>query len=53
MNTYSKIVLTIIAGALVTLCIQNAVAVSKASSECGYASFVPCYVEILRMPRQY
>ena len=49
MDRYSKFVLTIIAGALVVICLQQAFSPATAQmSPCGHNSYTPCYVEIVR-----
>ena len=44
-DRYSKIVLTVIAGALVTIAIQNFMQRAYAQMECGAAPNMACYVQ--------
>jgi hypothetical protein len=49
MDRYSKIVLTIIAGALVIICLQQALTPATAQmGACGQNRYSPCYVEVVR-----
>jgi hypothetical protein len=49
MDLYSKTVLTVIAAALVTLCLQQALSPAIAQgSSCGHSRYSPCYVELVR-----
>jgi hypothetical protein len=49
MDPYSKSVLTVIAAALVTLCLQQAFAPAIAQgANCGHSRYSPCYVELVR-----
>ncbi len=49
MDAYSKVVLTIIAGALVVMCLQQSLSPATAQmGPCGHSRYSPCYVEIVR-----
>lgn len=56
MDTYSKVVLTIIAATLFSITYQNALAPRPANAfgtECGTAQYSPCYIAITEMPKAY
>ena len=49
MDAYSKCVLTVIAAALVVLCVQQAMGPASAQmGSCGVSRYSPCFVEVVR-----